>query len=333
MSTSQNAAISTSRRSINGYKTVRNVDKVKKKKKTHKTSGINGSAWSAFWLVLPFAALFIIFIAIPVFMSALLSLTYYNAIDTPRFIGLQNYIDMFTRDREFMMYVVPQTLKFAIIVGPGGYILSFIVAWMLAQLPRGIRTVLALIVYTPSLAGSVFVGVIWKSVFSGDQFGYLNAALMNLGIINAPIAWLTNPQYLLTITIFVALWSSFGIGFLSILASLCNLDQELFEAAHIDGIKNRFQETIYVTIPQMKGAMFFSAIMSITGAMSSGTLAVDLSGSNPTPQNSAQTILPHMNDYAFIRNELGYASALSVVLLLFVLVFSKIASKLFAEKD
>ncbi len=333
MSTSQNAAISMSRRSINGYKTVRNVDKVKKKKKTHKTSGINGSAWSAFWLVLPFAALFIIFIAIPVFMSALLSLTYYNAIDTPRFIGLQNYIDMFTRDREFMMYVVPQTLKFAIIVGPGGYILSFIVAWMLAQLPRGIRTVLALIVYTPSLAGSVFVGVIWKSVFSGDQFGYLNAALMNLGIINAPIAWLTNPQYLLTITIFVALWSSFGIGFLSILASLCNLDQELFEAAHIDGIKNRFQETIYDTIPLMNAAMFFSAIMSITGAMSSGTLAVDLSGSNPTPQNSAQTILPHMNDYAFIRNELGYASALSVVLLLFVLVFSKIASKLFAEKD
>ena len=332
MSASQNAMISRSRRNINGYKTVRNVDKVKRKK-THKTSGINGSAWSAFWLILPFASVFVIFIAIPVFVSALLSLTYYNAIDTPRFIGLQNYIDMFTRDREFMMYVIPQTLKFAIIVGPGGYVLSFIIAWMLAQLPRGIRTVLALIVYTPSLAGSVFIGVIWKSVFSGDQFGYLNAFLMNLGIINAPVAWLTSPQYLLTITIFVALWSSFGIGFLSILASLCNLDQELFEAAHIDGIKNRFQETIYVTIPQMKGAMFFSAIMSITGAMSSGTLAVDLSGSNPTPQNSAQTILPHMNDYAFIRNELGYASALSVVLLLFVLVFSKIASKLFAEKD
>ena len=332
MSASQNAMISRSRRNSKGYKTVRNGDKVKRKK-THKTSGINGSAWSAFWLILPFASLFVIFIAIPVFVSALLSLTYYNAIDTPRFIGLQNYIDMFTRDREFMMYVIPQTLKFAIIVGPGGYVLSFIIAWMLAQLPRGIRTVLALIVYTPSLAGSVFIGVIWKSVFSGDQFGYLNAFLMNLGIINAPIAWLTSPQYLLTITIFVALWSSFGIGFLSILASLCNLDQELFEAAHIDGIKNRFQETIYVTIPQMKGAMFFSAIMSITGAMSSGTLAVDLSGSNPTPQNSAQTILPHMNDYAFIRNELGYASALSVVLLLFVLVFSKIASKLFAEKD
>ena len=332
MSVSQSSTGNTARRNIKGYTTVKNSDKIKRKK-THKTSGINGSAWSAFWLVLPFASLFIIFIAIPVFMSALLSLTYYNAIDAPRFIGFQNYIDMFTRDREFMMYVVPQTLKFAIIVGPGGYILSFIIAWMLAQLPRGIRTILALIVYTPSLAGGVFIGVIWKSVFSGDQFGYLNAFLMNLGIINAPIAWLTNPQYLLTITIFVALWSSFGIGFLSILASLCNLDQELFEAAHIDGIKNRFQETIYVTIPQMKGAMFFSAIMSITGAMSSGTLAVDLSGSNPTPQNSAQTILPHMNDYAFIRNELGYASALSVVLLLFVLVFSKIASKLFAEKD
>lgn len=319
------------RRNIHGY-TLKKVEKTKRKSR-HKNTGINGSAWGIFCLVFPFALLFFVFIVVPVFMSALLSLTYYNAIDTPRFVGIQNYIDMFTRDREFMMYVIPQTLKFAIIVGPGGYILSFIIAWMLAQLPRGIRTVLALIVYTPSLAGGVFIGVIWKSFFSGDQFGYLNAILMNLGIIKAPIAWLTNPQYLLSITIFVALWSSFGIGFLSILASLCNLDQELFEAAHIDGIKNRFQETIYVTIPQMKGSMFFSAIMSITGAMSAGTLAVDLSGSNPTPQNSAQTILAHMNDYAFIRNELGYASAMSVVLLLFVLVFSKIASKLFAEKD
>ncbi len=319
------------RRNIHGY-TLKKAEKTKRKSR-HKNTGINGSAWGIFCLVFPFALLFFVFIVVPVFMSALLSLTYYNAIDTPRFVGIQNYIDMFTRDREFMMYVIPQTLKFAIIVGPGGYILSFIIAWMLAQLPRGIRTVLALIVYTPSLAGGVFIGVIWKSFFSGDQFGYLNAILMNLGIIKAPIAWLTNPQYLLSITIFVALWSSFGIGFLSILASLCNLDQELFEAAHIDGIKNRFQETIYVTIPQMKGSMFFSAIMSITGAMSAGTLAVDLSGSNPTPQNSAQTILAHMNDYAFIRNELGYASAMSVVLLLFVLVFSKIASKLFAEKD
>ncbi len=320
------------RRSISGYTSVKNVNKTKKKRH-HKTNGINGSAWSAFWLVAPFATLFIIFIVIPVAVSALLSLTYYNAIDFPRFVGIQNYIDMFTRDREFMMYVIPQTLTFAIIVGPGGYVLSFIIAWMLAQLPRGIRTVLALIVYTPSLAGGVMIGVIWKSFFSGDQFGYLNAFLMNLGILKAPVAWLTNPQYLLPITIFVALWSSFGIGFLSILASLCNLDQELFEAAHIDGIKNRFQETIYVTIPQMKGSMFFSAIMSITNAMTAGTLAVDLSGSNPTPQNSAQTILAHMNDYAFIRNELGYASAMSVVLLLFVLVFSRVASALFAEKD
>lgn len=320
------------RRNINGYTTIKNTNKTKRKK-SHKTTGINGSAWGIFWLIFPFATLFFVFIVVPVFVSALLSLTYYNAIDAPRFIGIQNYIDMFTRDREFMMYVIPQTLKFAIIVGPGGYVLSFIIAWMLAQLPRGIRTVLALIVYTPSLAGGVFIGVIWKSFFSGDQFGYLNAILINLGIIKAPISWLTNPQYLLSITIFVALWSSFGIGFLSILASLCNLDQELFEAAHIDGIKNRFQETIYVTIPQMKGSMFFSAIMSITGAMSAGTLAVDLSGSNPTPQNSAQTILAHMNDYAFIRNELGYASAMSVVLLLFVLIFSRIAGKLFAEKD
>ena len=301
--------------------------------KNNKTNGINGSPWSTFILVSPYILLFTVFIALPVFISALLSLTYFNAIQFPTFVGLKNFVNMFSTDRDFMQYVVPQTVTFAIIVGPGGYILSFIIAWMLAQLPRGLRTVLALIVYVPSLAGGVLIGVIWASVFSGDQFGYLNAFLLSTGIINDPITWLTSPKYLLGITIFVALWSSFGIGFLSILSSLCNLDPELFEAAHIDGVKNRFQETIYVTIPQMKGAMFFSAIMSITNAMSAGLLAVTLSGSNPTPQMSAQTILAHMNDYAFIRNELGYASALSIVLLLFTLLFSKVAGALFGDKD
>lgn len=301
-------------------------------KRNSKTNGINGSPVSTFLLTAPYITLFVIFIALPVFVSALLSLTYFNAIQFPSFVGLRNYVNMFSVDRDFMQYVVPQTLTFAIIVGPGGYILSFLIAWMLAQLPKVIRTILALIVYTPSLAGGVLIGVIWKSLFSGDQWGYLNAFLMNLGIINAPISWLTNPKYLLGITIFVALWSSFGIGFLSILSSLCNLDPELYEAAHIDGIKNRFQETIYVTIPQMRGSMYFAAIMSITGAMSAGNYAVSLSGSNPTPQKSAQTIIPHMNDYAFIRNELGYASAMSVVLLLFVLLFSKIANILFGNK-
>ena len=302
-------------------------------KRNSKTNGINGSPWSTFFLTAPYITLFFIFIALPVFISALLSLTYFNAIDFPSFVGLKNYVNMFSVDRDFMQYDVPQTLKFAIIVGPGGYLLSFLIAWMLAQLPKALRTVLALIVYVPSLAGGVLIGVIWKSLFSGDQWGWLNAVLMDFGLINAPISFLTSPLYLLPITIFVALWSSFGIGFLSILSALCNLDPELYEAAHIDGIKNRFQETIYVTIPQMRGSMYFAAIMSITNAMSSGALAVTLSGANPTPQKSAQTIIPHMNDYAFIRNELGYASAMSVVLLVFTLLFSKVANMLFGNKD
>ena len=302
-------------------------------KRNSKTNGINGSPWSTFFLTAPYITLFAIFIALPVFISALLSLTYFNAIDFPSFVGLKNYVNMFSVDRDFMQYVVPQTLTFAIIVGPGGYLLSFLIAWMLAQLPKALRTVLALIVYVPSLAGGVLIGVIWKSLFSGDQWGWLNAVLMDFGLINAPISFLTSPIYLLPITIFVALWSSFGIGFLSILSALCNLDPELYEAAHIDGIKNRFQETIYVTIPQMRGSMYFAAIMSITNAMSSGALAVTLSGANPTPQKSAQTIIPHLYDYAFIRYELGYASAMSVVLLVFTLLFSKVANMLFGNKD
>ena len=168
-----------------------------------------------------------------------------------------------------MQYVVPQTLTFAIIVGPGGYLLSFLIAWMLAQLPKTLRTVLALIVYTPSLAGGVLIGVIWKSIFSGDQWGYLNAFLMKFGLINAPISWLTNPKYLLGITIFVALWSSFGIGFLSILSALCNLDPELYEAARIDGA-GRFQCMRYITLPSIKTTIIILTIMNIGWLLGAG---------------------------------------------------------------
>ena len=172
-------------------------DKAIKIKKNSKTNGINGSPWSTFFLTAPYITLFFIFIALPVFISALLSLTYFNAIETPSIVGFKNYVNMFSVDRDFMQYVVPQTLTFAIIVGPGGYLLSFLIAWMLAQLPKTLRTVLALIVYTPSLAGGVLIGVIWKSLFSGDQWGYLNAFLMNFGLSNAPISWLTDPRFLL----------------------------------------------------------------------------------------------------------------------------------------
>lgn len=284
-------------------------------------------------MLLPYALLFSLFIAIPVAVAIMLSLASFNVIETPSYLGLTNFINIFTQDEVFLKYVLPNTLKYSIIVGPGGYILSFLLAWMLAQIPKVPRTILALAIYSPSMVGGVFISVVWRTLFSGDEFGYINSLLLRWGLIHQPIQFLQSPDYLMTIMIIVSLWSSMGIGFLAILAGIIGGNEELYEAAYIDGIKNKFQEIIYITIPSIKPQMLFGAVMSIVNTFNTGYIGVALSGANPTPQYSGQLIINHIEDYGFIRYEMGYAAALSVVLLLIIWFFSKVAYRLFAERD
>lgn len=289
--------------------------------------------FNAYIFLAPYLILFTIFIAVPVVVAIALSMTNFNTLEFPDFVGFMNYINLLTQDEVFMQYVLPNTITYALIVGPGGYILSFLIAWALAQLTKTPRTILALIFYSPSITSGIAMNVLWRILFSGDRTGYINSWLIELGIITNPIQWLTGSDYLLAIMIVVALWSSMGVGFLAILAGILNQDQTLYEAAAIDGIKNRFQEVIYITIPSMKPQMLFAAVMSIVNAFQTGMIGVQLSGSNPTPGYAGQLVVNHIEDYGFIRYEMGYASAVSVVLLIFVYIFSKIAKRLFAEKD
>ncbi len=296
-------------------------------------SNTYGDAISAFFLLLPYALVFTLFVAIPILVAISLSLTYFNVIEAPRFTGLLNYITLLTQDEVFSKYVLPNTIKYAIIVGPGGYMLAFITAWMLAQVQSGPRTILALALYTPSMVGPVFITVVWRTLFSGDEAGYINALLMGLDLVEKPIQFLLSPDYLMNIMIVVSLWSSMGIGFLAMLAGILNVNEELYEAAYVDGLRNRFQEIIYITIPSMKPQMLFGAVMAIVAAFNTGWIGVALAGSNPTPQYSGQLIINHIEDYGFQRYEMGYAAAVSVILLLLVWAFSKTAHRLFAEKD
>jgi len=283
---------------------------------------------AGYLFVLPYGIVFAIFILLPTVIAIGLSFTNYNAISSPSFVGFLNYINLITNDEVFMQFVLPNTVTYAIIVGVGGYALSFVLAWALAQFSKLPRTIYALILYSPTMTVGVAMTVLWKIMFTGDQTGYINSWLQKLGIINEPIIFLTNARYLLPIVILVGLWSSMGVGFLSILSGILNGDEELYEAAAIDGVKNRFQEMIYITIPTMKPQMLFAAVMSIVNAFQNGTISTLLAG-NPTPGYAAQLIVNHIEDYGFIRFEMGYAAAVSVVLLLIVQVFSKISTKLF----
>lgn len=301
-----------------------------KRKKT-KAARREHSNKAAYGFLAPYILLFTTFIIIPMVVAIGLSFTSYDTIQMPTFKGLLNYINLLTADDIFMQKVLPNTIIYAVIVGPGGYILSFLVAWALAQLSSVPRTILTVIFYSPSMTGATSMTVLWKIIFSGDQMGYLNSWLMKLGIIDAPVIWLVDSRYLLPIIIIVALWSSMGVGFLAMLAGILNADEEIYEAAAIDGVKNRFQEMIYITIPTMKPQMLFGAVMAIVGAFQNGAIGVQLSGTNPTPNYAGQLIVNHIEDYGFLRYEMGYAAAVSVVLLLMVFAFSKFFGKMFRE--
>ena len=281
----------------------------------------------------PYVIMFVIFIVLPVIVSMFLSLTYYNSISAPTFAGLDNYVYIFTQDPYFMKTILPNTLLFAIIVGPGGYVLSFVLAWILSQIQKKARTVLALLLYAPSMTAGVAMSVLWKTIFSGDERGYLNSLLLRLDFISEPIQFLQSPEYLMPIMIIVTLWGSMGIGFLAMLSGVLGVNKELYEAGYLDGIHTAFQEMWYITIPSMKNQMLFGAVMAIVNAFNAGSIGVDLSGSNPTPQYSGQLIVNHISDYASSRKELGMSAALSVVLLIVVYAFSKIFQNLFKERD
>ncbi len=285
------------------------------------------------WFFTPYVVLFTTFIIIPVVIAIVLSFTYFNTIQTPTIIGLRNYIELLTRDEVFMQYVLPNTFKFAFIVGPVGYFMSFILAWMLSQIPHKHRTVLAIILYSPSMTAGIAMGVIWTVLFSGDSTGYLNSLLLNIGLIEEPIQFLTSPDYLMTIMIIVSLWGSMGVGFLAMLAGILNIDPTLYEAAYVDGLRNRWQEIFYITIPSMKPQMLFGAVMAVVGTFQVGAIGVQLSGANPTPQYAGQLLVNHIEDFGFIRYLMGYASAISVVLLILIYSISKATWSLFGERD
>ena len=304
-----------------------------KEEKIDNRIGTVRSKISVFIMILPYLLSFFVFIVLPVVLAIILSFTDFNSMTFPHFVGLNNYINLFTTDNVFMQKILPNTILFAFVCGPVGYILSFLLAWMLAQIPKLPRTILALAIYSPSLTAGVAMQVVWVAIFSGDTNGYLNAFLLNNGFINEAIQWLQSEQYLMPIMIIVTIWSSMGIGFLAMLSGILNIDSELYEAAYVDGLKNRFQEIIYVTIPSMKPQLLFGAVMAVVSTFQAGAIGVQLSGSNPTPNYAGSLIVNHIEDYGYIRYEMGYASAISVILLLFIYLISKVVRKVLASKD
>ena len=269
----------------------------------------------AYIMVGPFMLLFLLFTVFPVFLSILLSFTDFNMLEFPNWVGFDNYIRLFLDDDIFII-AAGNTLVFAAITGPTSYLLSFLVAWFINELGPKIRAVVTLIFYAPSISGSVYL--IWKTLFSSDAYGWVNGALMELGIISGPILWFENATWVMPLCIVVALWTSLGTTFLAFIAGLQGVDKSQYEAAAVDGIKNRWQELWYVTLPNMKPQLMFGAVLAITGSFGFGSVVTALCGM-PSVDYAAHTIMHHLDDYGGQRYEVGYSSTIAVIL--FVIMY------------
>ena len=270
---------------------------------------------TAYFMVAPFLLLFIIFTVLPVVLSMILSLTNFNMLEVPDFVFIKNFTRLFLDDEIFIL-ACQNTLIFACVTGPVSYLLSLLIAWFINELPPKIRAVVTLIFYAPSISGQVYL--IWKTLFSSDSYGWANATLMKFQIISSPILWFDNASYVMPLCIVVALWTSLGTAFLSFIAGFQTIDRSMYEAAAVDGIKNRWQELWYITLPTMRPQLMFGAVLAITQSFGFGAVVDALCGF-PSVDYAAHTIMHHLSDYGGQRYEIGYASAIAVVL--FVIMF------------
>lgn len=275
-------------------------------------------------LMSPYMIIFTLFTIIPVVFSMCLSFFYFNMLEFPRFVGWDNYSRLFLNDDVFMI-ALRNTFMFAIITGPISYFACFLFAWIINELSPKIRAVMTLIFYAPSISGNVYF--IWLIVFSGDRYGYLNGFLIKFGFILEPIQWLTNEKYILTIVIIVQLWLSLGTSFLAFIAGLQTIDKSLVEAGAVDGIRNRWQELWFITLPSMRPQLLFGAVLQITASFAVADVSIALAGF-PSVNYAAHTIVTHLMDYGTIRFEMGYASAIATVLFLIMVGANKLTQKL-----
>lgn len=279
---------------------------------------------ASYVMLAPYFILFFFFTVLPVAISIGLSFTYFNMLEWPSFNGWSNYVKLFLEDDIFLISL-KNTLIFAVVTGPISYILCLLFAWIINEFSPKVRTLLTLIFYAPSICGNAYM--VWQLILSSDRYGYLNGILIKLGIVDEQILWMQDTKYILPCLIVVQLWLSLGTGFLSFIAGLQTVDKSLYEAAALDGVKNRWQELWHVTLPAMKPQLMFGAVMQITQSFAVADISLVLAG-NPSVNYAGATVVTHLLDYGSTRFDMGYASAIATVLFLLMVGTNKLVQKL-----
>jgi multiple sugar transport system permease protein len=278
---------------------------------------------TSYLMLAPYLILFTFFTIAPVLVSIGLSFTYFNMLEAPTFVGWANYVKLFLDDDIFMI-ALKNTLLFAVITGPVSYILCVLFAWIINEFRGKMRAFLTLIFYAPSICGQAYL--VWNIILNPGKTGWLNGILIKMGFLDEPILWMQTEKYVLPVLIVVQLWLSLGTGFLSFIAGLQTVDKSLYEAAAVDGVKNRWQELWFITLPSMKPQLMFGAVMQITQSFAVADISIQLAG-NPSVNYAGATVVTHLLDYSSTRYEMGYASAIATVLFLLMVGTNKFVQK------
>jgi multiple sugar transport system permease protein len=295
-----------------------------------RTAPVKNTLWheirknrASYLLMAPYFILFFLFTVLPVLMSVYLSFNYFNMLEMPRWVGWTNYIKLLLEDDIFIISL-RNTLLFAVITGPISYLLCLLFAWIINEFTPKIRALLTLVFYAPSICGNAYM--VWNLILTGDRYGYLNGLLLRLDFIKEPILWMQTEKYIMPVLIVVQLWLSLGTGFLAFIAGLQTVDKGLYEAAAIDGVKNRWQELWFVTLPAMKAQLLFGAVMQITQSFAVADISIALAG-NPSVNYAGATVVTHLLDYGSTRLDMGYASAIATILFLLMVGTNKLVQK------
>jgi multiple sugar transport system permease protein len=277
----------------------------------------------SYFMMAPYFVLFTMFTVMPVLVSIVIGFTNFNMLQWPSFVGWDNYVRLFLEDDIFLK-AVTNTVIFAVVTGPVSYLMCFTFAWIINELPPKIRALMTLVFYAPSISGNVFV--VWQWIFSGDRYGMANGILMNFGLINSEINWFRDSTYVLPLLLAVQIWLSLGVGFLAFIAGLQTVDKSMYEAGAVDGLRNRWQELWYITLPSMRPQLMFGAVMQITTSFAVADISVQLAG-HPSINDAGATIVTHLNDYGGIRFEMGYASAIATILFIIMVGTNKLVQR------
>lgn len=271
----------------------------------------------------PYALIFLTFTVVPVVLSIALSFTYFNVMEAPEFTGLDNYFRLFFKDPTFVL-ALKNTLLISLVTGPLGYLFSLVLAWLVNEFPPKVRTLITLLFYAPSISGGVYM--IWQLILSNDAYGLLNGVLLDLNIVYEPVQWTTDATYMFAACVAVILWMSIGTSFLSFIAGFQNVDRTLYEAAAVDGVRNRWQEVWYITLPSIRPQLLFGAVMSITSSFGVGDVISGIFGF-PSTNYELHTLVHHLQDYGNIRFDMGYASAIATVLFGIMIFANKLVQR------